>query len=155
MKQIQGIVKRIWKDLNHYKWGILFFLIYYVLVKKIFHAYCPVVIVSGIPCPACGLTRASFFLITGQFIRAYHMHPLIFLYGGFGLYVFVKRYILNQKIKYLKLWIVLLLLSLIITYLIRMYLYFPGHPPISYTRHNLLEKHCEVYNLIMYRLFGL
>lgn len=154
MKHIRLIGKRIFNDINHYKWGLLLFLCYYVLVKKIFHAYCPVVIITGFPCPACGLTRAFTFFLTGQFQRAFHMHPLTLLYVLFGFYVFFRRYIQGKKIPHRKKWIVVLLLSLIITYGIRIWLLFPGYPPISYTHHNLLEKYSELYNIIMYRLFG-
>jgi hypothetical protein len=44
---------------------------------------CPVFHALGIPCPGCGLTRASLFLVNGQWKDAITMHAFapIFLFG--------------------------------------------------------------------------
>ncbi len=34
---------------------------------------------TGIPCPGCGMSRASVFLINGQFINAFKMNALIYI----------------------------------------------------------------------------
>jgi hypothetical protein len=38
---------------------------------------CPLAGVLGIPCPGCGLTRATLALLHGDFRRAVHLHPLV------------------------------------------------------------------------------
>lgn len=35
--------------------------------------------VLGIPCPGCGLTRATLALLRGDVALAYHFHPLVFV----------------------------------------------------------------------------
>ncbi len=35
----------------------------------------------GIPCPGCGLTRASLLALTGDFSGALRLHPLVFVMG--------------------------------------------------------------------------
>jgi len=40
---------------------------------------CPTAYVFGIPCPGCGLTRATLALLRGDFHAALHFHPLVFL----------------------------------------------------------------------------
>jgi hypothetical protein len=37
---------------------------------------CPSALFLGIPCPGCGLTRASLLLLSGDFAGALRMHPL-------------------------------------------------------------------------------
>lgn len=37
---------------------------------------CPMATVTGIPCPGCGLTRATLALVRGDFARAFALHPL-------------------------------------------------------------------------------
>jgi hypothetical protein len=40
-------------------------------------ASCPTRVATGIPCPGCGLTRATIALLTGHFAEALHWHPLV------------------------------------------------------------------------------
>ncbi len=40
---------------------------------------CPMAGVLGVPCPGCGLTRATLALLHGDFATALHFHPLVFV----------------------------------------------------------------------------
>jgi len=42
-------------------------------------ATCPVRLLLHVPCPSCGLTRATRLAVTGDFAGATHLHPLWFL----------------------------------------------------------------------------
>jgi hypothetical protein len=44
---------------------------------------CPILAATGIPCPGCGLTRASMELIRGDFASSFHTHAFapIFLFA--------------------------------------------------------------------------
>ncbi len=39
---------------------------------------CPFKWLTGISCPGCGMTRAFFSLISGDFMAAWNFHPLIY-----------------------------------------------------------------------------
>jgi hypothetical protein len=38
--------------------------------------FCPTALLFGIPCPGCGLTRATVAMLQGDFGAALHLHPL-------------------------------------------------------------------------------
>ena len=40
---------------------------------------CPFRMMTGIPCPGCGLTRATLHALTGDFAGALRFHPLVFV----------------------------------------------------------------------------
>src|SRR4051812_20479376 len=40
---------------------------------------CPLRVGLGIPCPTCGITRATRLLFHGDFAGATHMHPLVWV----------------------------------------------------------------------------
>lgn len=40
---------------------------------------CPVKLVSGYPCPTCGMTRATRLLLHGDIVGATRLHPLVWL----------------------------------------------------------------------------
>ena len=40
---------------------------------------CPVLLVLGIPCPTCGMTRAARLALHGDLAGATHLHPLVWL----------------------------------------------------------------------------
>jgi len=38
--------------------------------------FCPTALLFDLPCPGCGLTRATWALLSGDFSEALHLHPL-------------------------------------------------------------------------------
>jgi hypothetical protein len=40
---------------------------------------CPLKVLTGLPCPTCGMTRAARLVAHGDFAGATHMHPLWFV----------------------------------------------------------------------------
>lgn len=42
-------------------------------------ALCPMAVVTGIPCPGCGMTRATLSALHGDFATAFRYHPLALL----------------------------------------------------------------------------
>ena len=148
-KQAAG---RLWKDICAYKMIGIVLIIYYLLVEFIFSAFCPLVIVTGFPCPGCGITRACLFVITGQFARAWNMNPFIYGWILLAVYVGVQRYLLGRKAKGWQGLLAVLAVAMIVFYFYRMYRYFPNKPPMSYTRGNLFEKILPGYDRLIRKL---
>ena len=90
-------IKMLLQDLWNIRIAILVFAIYFVIGRKFLYSLCPMVIMTGFPCPGCGLTRAMFMVLRGDFAGAWKMHPFIYgviiLVGWFG----VRRYIQRNE----------------------------------------------------------
>lgn len=54
-------------------------LIFSVIVAWFFLFGCPLRFLTGISCAGCGMTRALFALLHGDFAAAWHFHPLIYI----------------------------------------------------------------------------
>lgn len=149
---MKAVLQRIKDDFFRYKAVIVTFIFYYWIVKFLFNAFCPMVIVAGLPCPGCGMTRAVCFFLTGQFARGWAMNPLALGWIFLGLYVGFMRYIKGKKAKGVKIILVVLLVSMIVFYVYRMLTQFPGAAPISYTGGNLIEKIFPEYGELFRKL---
>lgn len=95
--QIKTILGRIRDDIKQNIVALLMIAVYAVVVQALFHKVCPWLILTGIPCPGCGLTRAGLLLLSGHFIKAWQMNPAIYLWAPFLVYLCFYRYILAKK----------------------------------------------------------
>jgi len=60
---------------------------------------CPLALVAGIPCPGCGLTRATLSLLHGDLQAALRFHPLVLLLTplfSFAMFEVARRYVVND-----------------------------------------------------------
>jgi len=127
-------------DVKNTKWAVIFLIAYFVFSKKIFHTICPLVALTGFPCPGCGLTRAGISVLRLDFVSAWRFHPFIFPILLFILLFVINRYLcLKKNEKFLRWYAIVILVLMIGFYIWRMCCYFPGEPPMSYYRYNLLR----------------
>jgi Protein of unknown function (DUF2752) len=49
------------------------------LILRAHVPFCPMAGLLGVPCPGCGLTRATLALLHGNVREALHLHPLVFV----------------------------------------------------------------------------
>ena len=80
-------LKRI---LHNNKWGFTFICIYFLVAQLLFSYVCPSMWLFGLPCPACGLSRAAWRILVLDFVGAFNYNPAIFLVP-FAVYFYVKR----------------------------------------------------------------
>lgn len=125
---------------KRYEMGDYIFCRLFCVWEKYLHSLCPMVMITGLPCPGCGLTRALFCLLRLDFSGAFRMHPFIYpiaFYAGiFGW----NRYIRKQNMgSLLKALVLLSAVAMILFYIWRMLKFFPGDPPMSYYSRNLLR----------------
>lgn len=97
MTHIKIILQRITSDIRQNRIPLLMLLAYMATTQFFFHKICPWLLLTGHPCPACGLTRASVLLLTFRFEDAWRMNPTVWLWIPFLLYLAICRYILGKK----------------------------------------------------------
>jgi len=98
MKTIKFIFSRIISDIKNCKLALLILVLYFLSTQSVFHCSCPSVLFFGLPCPACGLTRAGIELLKGHFADAASYNITIYLWMPFLLYCVVFRYVIGKKI---------------------------------------------------------
>ena len=124
---------------------MLAFILYYVVTNHLFGYISPSMIILGLPCPGCGLTRAGVLFFTGQFQQSFVMHPLFVPVLIFVICLVVCELIWPNKLKYMQIPAVLLICTSLIVYVLRMVFLFPDYPPMVVNENAILF---DIINII-------
>ena len=100
MTYLNKVYSRILADLRACRIALLIIIIYILLTQSLFHTTCPMAILTGFPCPGCGLTRSGFLVLTGHWGDAWALNPTIYLWMPLILYGLIFRYLLGRKPPY-------------------------------------------------------
>lgn len=132
--------RRLKQDIRNIKWAIIFLIAFFLFLFIIWGSICPLVCLTGFPCPACGLTRAGLCLLTFHFRRAWEIQPWIYPLVIWILAAAWNRYLKDMGIgRLLKTAGCILILSMLLFYVYKMHLCFPEQPPYTYHEHNLIH----------------
>lgn len=91
------VLHRMYQDLHRLRPALLILLIYGLVTQLIFHTVCPFAILTGFPCPACGMTRAILLFCTGEFRLSFSLHPVALFWPLLLLYLGYFRYGLGRR----------------------------------------------------------
>ncbi len=120
------------KDIKQTKWAIIVIIAYFVFGRKFIYSICPLIMLTGYPCPSCGLTRAGIRLLHLELQEhgiCIHLSMwLQFLYFAIAGTV-ISGSVHNRQPKSMKILAGIALVALVIFYIYRMVCYFPGEPP--------------------------
>ena len=134
-------MKKILDDIKSARWAIIFIIAYFALFRRVIYTICPVVLLTGYPCPGCGLTRATLKLLRFDFHGAWEMHPFIYMIVVLAVFFCVNRYCLNDKYwKILRVMVIVTAIMMIAFYIWRMITMFPEETPMTYYYNNCLKK---------------
>lgn len=147
---IKVVFGRIAADIKEYGIAAVVVFIYAVIMNLVFHAFCPLVIFCGFPCPGCGVSRAALCFVTGRWQLAWQMNPVIYPIVLAAVYFAVNRYLLGRKAKGIKLLIAMIFVLLFLVYCVRMYRYFPHRIPYVYTECNVMAQFFPFYQRIVH-----
>lgn len=116
--------------------------VYFILANLGFGYFCPSMVVIGLPCPACGMTRAFFELFTGGFTESLKMNPMLLPSIAYIVY-----YIYSKKKRVF--WVVSIIFFAVLfgTYSLGMQKYFPYREPYVLNERALVA---EVIKAVFY-----
>lgn len=138
-KRLKIALERFVADVYAGKFVILLFLLYIRISKWIFGSMCPMVIITGLPCPGCGLTRASYASIVLNFEEAIKLNPSVFFWLFMILWFLGFRYLSEkQKAPFINAIMVITILVSLGIYIYRMATVFPSDVPMTYLYKNRL-----------------
>lgn len=136
----------LFKDIMSAKWAIIVIVAYFVLLKNILHSLCPMVLLTGMPCPGCGMTRAGFKVLHFDFAGAWRVHPFIYAVIVLAVIFAAERYIVQSRSMTVFKWCAAVTMTgLILFYIWRMARFFPNVEPMTYYRHNLIQRIHEMF----------
>lgn len=134
-------MKKLLDDIKSARWAIILIIAYFAFFKNYIYTICPVVLLTGYPCPGCGMTRAMFGVLRLDFIGAWKMHPFIYPIGILVIMFAVSRYIMNGKyMKLVKCFLVIIAVGMVIFYIYRMITLFPETTPMVYYYGNYYNR---------------
>lgn len=126
MERLRAGLHLLRSDLYELRFALLGIAAYYLVVHLMFGAFCPVVILTGFPCPGCGMTRALFLVLCGSFVEAFRLQPVIYGWLLLGVWFVWNRYGGNGKAsKSMKSCLVFLILATQAIYVWRLFFGFP------------------------------
>lgn len=141
---IRSIWKRIVSDIKNYYIAILLFIVFNIVVRMIFNAVCPFLIVTGFPCAGCGLTRAVSCILTGQFTRGMNLNPAAPFWIAWIVFFLFTRYVRGKSSKWIMRLLGVVCVITLVIYFYRMFTQFPGYPPMTYYRNNIMSKYSTI-----------
>lgn len=146
MNRVQKGLKLFIKDVKSAIPASMIFVIYTVVAKTFFARYCPFVMVTGLPCAGCGMTRATILFLSGKFVQSLVMHPMVLSFGILAFAYCLFKYVLFIDTRTLKSAFIFILAATILVYILRMFLYFPTKVPMVYYENNLISRLLDLIN---------
>ena len=122
MKDIKFFSYNVLKaDLYQIRFAIIPLAIYCIIMQIFFGTVCPIKAFVGIECPGCGLTRATIYMLTGNFQKSLAANPTCILWLITITLFIIDRYIKPLKIKIFPNIFIITGLITIIWYLINLF----------------------------------
>lgn len=91
------ILQRIGEDIRKNGMVLVVVAIFLVSCNFLFGTVCPIAYFFGVPCPGCGMTRAAFALLRGDFCLAAQYNAAVYLWALYGVLWLIDRYVIAKK----------------------------------------------------------
>jgi hypothetical protein len=113
-----------------YFWGIVAIGVYFLAANFLFGYICPVMIIVGLPCPGCGMTRAGLLFLTGNFSQSFSFHPMFVPAMVFMAIAAALKFFRPEKTNVLQTPAIIFFVIIVAVYVFRMVNLFPNQPPM-------------------------
>lgn len=122
--------------IKSYRTPILAIVIFLIVSITLTESTCVLRTITGIPCPGCGLTRATLSILRLNFSVAFRYNPMVFVIwpvAFFLLYKYLRsrEYRKSFTKKYTPLFVTIGV-CMILVYIVRMIYLFPDNEPLTY-----------------------
>lgn len=138
-----------WRTIMKYRAPIFGMLAFSVFGMILTDTPCLIRVITGFPCPGCGLTRATFALLVFDFKGAFFFNPMVFLVWPL---LFLLAYLFLSKKFQMKKFSPLFIsfgIIMIAVFIVRMIIYFPGAQPLNYDFNSIFGRMiCFLTNII-------
>ncbi len=131
--------KRVLADVQNYYRGALLAAVYVGATGALDFPVCPMVRLTGLPCPGCGMTRAAALFLQGRWLRAWQMHPFFYALLLLAIVAAVFRYGMGRAAPRMRALVSATLILAVGFYAYRMARYFPEQEPMVYFEGNALR----------------
>lgn len=148
-QNVRGKIREDWKS---YRGIILSIGAVWCFLTVIGRGICPMTYLFGLPCPGCGMTRSLLLLLMGQWRQSWEMHPFLAVWAVFVLFMGIERYLLQKNGKWKQIVLILILSGMLLFYLYRMAVFFPGQEPMIYLEENMAAKALPGYRQMIWNL---
>lgn len=143
-------MKKILLLIKKYRLSLVLLIITLLITNSLTGSVCYSVILFGIPCPACGLTRAAKLMITGHFCESFQMHPLLILVIiGVFLYPLLKSTSRRYKL-FINIYVIITISIFLCFYIYRMQYFYPKAEPMVYHKDNFIANVLTVIKYLMH-----
>ena len=114
-------------------------------LECLFGVVCPMRLVTGFPCPGCGLTRAGMLFLQGRFVESFQMNAFFILGLIFGIIALIVKKLLKIPSNFINIYAIIIVVLCLTYYGYRMERYFPDTEPLTYWQGSFLTKLLEAF----------
>ena len=137
-EKLKRIKELVLSDLKMIFVPAIVILVYFIAADLVFHTSCPFAIMTGLPCPGCGITRAALLVLQFRFADAARMNFTVYLWIAVAVFFVINRYFLEKK--EFPFWIFIPVgIAMLGLWLYRMVNVFPGPAPMEYREYNVIS----------------
>ena len=121
--KLKNSIIKIKNDIITFYPILIALILYFIIMQLVFGDVCIIKVLFHIDCPGCGITRASYYLLTGQLNKAIESNYTVFFWLTLIPLFIIHRYIHNLK-KVFPVFLVFVCCITLMRYFINIIIYF-------------------------------
>ncbi|WP_294401166.1 DUF2752 domain-containing protein [uncultured Clostridium sp.] len=116
------------------KYDVMLIVIIFLILTRF---TCLIKLITGFPCPGCGMTRAYLSMLNLNFKDAWNYHSLFWFIPPVGVFIILADKPLFDSRKKEVIFLILVFSITFSVYIYRLIMLFPNTPPMDYNKNSL------------------